>query len=336
MQQIKLSICFYPTTIVLVDDNKEYLKQIMLRFSGREKFACLSYDNPQKALEFLTIEYKADPFINRCFQKIEDSPTDHVDVSLNVRAIHQEIYNPFRFNQVSILIIDYAMPGINGLELCRQLKGTSIKIIMLTGEAGKDLAVEAFNEGSIDKFILKNTPDLMGILVHTIRELQMSYFLNFSERALNKIAHFSANTLVCLDDPIFISFFHQLCEEKQIREYYLMDDLGSFLMLDADGNPHWLAVANDEMMDTYYEFAEGDNAPQSMVQALKNKQMIPYFYTESDFQMRPQKWQPYLHPASILEGKERYYYAFIENSTTYAFPSKKILSYEQFLKKIEN
>ena len=236
-----------------------------------------------------------------------------------------------QYSEISVLIIDYAMPGINGLELCHQLRDTSIKIIMLTGEASKDLAVEAFNEGSIDKFILKNTADLMGMLVQTIHELQRSYFLNLSEKALHKTANFSSKTLACLDDPIFISFFQQIFNKHQLIEYYLMDDLGSFLMLDAKGNPYWLAVANDEMMETYYDFAKGDKAEETMVQRLKNKEIIPYFYTEDDFDVRPREWQPYLHKASVLDGKERYYYAFIENSSVYTFPSRKILSYEQFL-----
>ena len=289
------------------------------------------FNDPQKALHFINDEYKENPFIQRCFTRQEDVSSDHVVNDFNVRLVHEEIYNPRRFQEMTVAVVDYSMPVMDGLAFCQQIKSNNLKKIMLTGEADEALAVKAFNESTIDQFIVKDTPDLMKVLLNRIREMQRAYFSEISDILLNQINITPRKSFLWLDDPIFAAFFHQLCKKNQILEYYLMDDLGSFLMLDDQGKPHWLAVANDDMMETYHEFAEGDKAPESMVLALKNKQIIPYFYSEEDFQVRPQKWQPYLHSASVLEGKERYYYAFIENSSTYALQSKKVLSYKQFL-----
>ena len=68
------------------------------------------------------------------------------------------IYNKERFGETSVVVVDFAMPQMNGEEFCRklgQLKGNSVKIIMLTGEADEEMAVRLFNAGVIDKFLRK-------------------------------------------------------------------------------------------------------------------------------------------------------------------------------------
>lgn len=324
-----LSLCFYPTTVGLIDDNTVYLKQLFLRLTGREKLPCFIYEDPQKALQFL-VKQPSNPFLNLCLINQEDNPFDHLIVDLDIRAIHRTICNSRRFSEITTLVVDYAMPGLNGLELCRKLRG-SLKIIMLTGEAGKDLAIEAFNEGSIDKFILKNTPNLMEVLVKNIRELQMDYFLNLSEIALNKIADFSKHNLSCLSDPIFVEFFKNLCVSNKIVEYYLMDAQGSFLLLDAMGKPSVLAVGDEELLSTYQELAQDDHAASFIVNSLKNREKMPYFHTQKDFETYPANWSNYLHPIQILEGNKKYYYAYISNCDLYDMEAEKIVSYKNHL-----
>lgn len=333
MKPVKVNICFHPTLIRLVDDNETQLKHLMLHLTGQWKLACQVYSNPQKALNFLTKEYQADPFTNRCLLNKEDNEFEHVVVDFNIKAIHQEIYNHKRFNEMAVLVVDYAMPGINGMELCWRLKKHNpfLKIIMLTGEAGKDLAVEAFNEGIIDKFIMKSTPDLLQVLAKNIDELQKAYFLKLSEIALGKITGSPECKLSCLEDPVFAELFQKLCDTHRIVEYYLVDNQGSFLLVDAQGRISWLAMASEELMQTYANLAEDDKAPASIVAGLKSKKMMPFFFSDKDFDVRPAEWHKYLHPANKLQGKETYYYTYIINSNLYEIAADKIVSYQQFL-----
>jgi CheY-like chemotaxis protein len=333
VKPFKVSICSHPTTVKLVDDNETQLKHLSLHLAGQWKIACHIYSDPKKALNFLTNEYKADPFINRCLVNRETIEFERLAIDFNIKAIEQEIYNPKRFNEMAVLVVDYAMPGINGVELCRALRKQSphLKIIMLTGEAGKDLAVQTFNEGVIDKFIMKSTPDLLEVLAKNILELQQNYFLNLSEIALNKLAGSSEAKLACLEDNAFAELFKRICDAHRIVEYYLVDNQGSFLLLDAQAKPSWLAMANEELMLTYANLAEEDNAPASIVSGLKNRQMMPYFYSDEDFAVRPAEWQRYLHPANKLPGKEAFYYTYISNSNTYALTDDKVFSYQEFL-----
>lgn len=335
MKQPKLSICFYPTTVGLVDDNTGYLQHLASRFKA-EKIHHLTFNDPQQALGFLTKQYKSDSFINRCLLSQESCKFDHLVAELDIPAIHKETCNPNRYSEVSTLVVDFAMPEINGLELACSIRENNpfIKIIMLTGEIGHSLAVDALNERSIDYFILKSDPNVMDKLVQAIRTCQTEYFLNMSTMALNKIADFSKSVLPCLSDPVFVAFFKQFCVTHKLIEYYLMDVRGSFLLLDAQGKVSILAVTDKEMLETYQQLVKDDNAPSSVIEALESKQMIPYFHTASDFDTRPAEWASYLHPAKVLRGDETYYYAYITDTSRYELDQNKIVSYQQFLENV--
>lgn len=58
------------------------------------------------------------------------------------------------------LVLDVAMPGLNGLDLQRALaaKGTELPIIFLTGRGDIQMSVEAMKQGAVD-FLTKPTND---------------------------------------------------------------------------------------------------------------------------------------------------------------------------------
>ena len=95
-----------------------------------------------------------------------------------ISPIYQTIYNETKFNQVSVVVIDYEMPGINGIELCKLIKDTTIKKIILTSRATERIAIDAFNNQTIDAFIFKE--EIEKSLIPTIQKLQYNYFADIS------------------------------------------------------------------------------------------------------------------------------------------------------------
>jgi two-component system copper resistance phosphate regulon response regulator CusR len=55
-------------------------------------------------------------------------------------------------NDYDLIILDVLLPGINGLELCRQLRteGATVPILMLTARGGLDQRVEGLDAGADD------------------------------------------------------------------------------------------------------------------------------------------------------------------------------------------
>ena len=73
-------------------------------------------------------------------------------------------------NGYDVIIIDYNLPGINGIEVCRKIRESRIAtpILMLTGEDEVTKKIEALNSG-VDDYLTK--PFVFGELLARIKAL---------------------------------------------------------------------------------------------------------------------------------------------------------------------
>jgi CheY-like chemotaxis protein len=248
----RLACCYHPTSILIVDDEKTYVDTLHLKF--KRNLPCKTYTNPKDALNFLLNDYHFDALENRWIKRSKEN-YQHLDIDLP--AIRQEAYNPNRFEQISILVVDQVMPGLKGLDLCRQLGQTNIQKILLTGKVTDADAIDAFNDKLINKYIAKHSPDLMEKLTLAIEELMLAYFINLSRTTLLTLS--KNPEYAFLNNEDFIKFFHDFIKENHIVEYYLCD-AHSFMFLDKDANPSWLSIKTeiDPTLNHGYEFQEGD------------------------------------------------------------------------------
>ncbi len=74
-----------------------------------------------------------------------------------------------RMSVPGCVVLDYMMPGMNGLELQRELdqRGSSLPVIFLTGHADLDVAIQGFKGGAAD-FLTKPVDEEK--LLHSIEE----------------------------------------------------------------------------------------------------------------------------------------------------------------------
>lgn len=294
---------------------------------------CLFYNDPGNFLDYFKNSYKHKPFINRCIQQNRDNDSNnHIIIDFDINALYQLIYDETRFAEITTLVVDYSMPGINGLELCQQIRKLNkyIKIIMLTGEADKELAVHAFNEGLINKFITKNTSNIMEQVLQDINEQQNNYFLELSEILLNQTTKLAKQILLHLDDTSYINLLNTTCQKHNIVEYYVINNSGSMLLLNQEAKLSWLAIANNEQMNGFYTTAEFWHTSKAILEALKLKQKIPFIFSADEDEISPNKWDLYMYPAKQLIGQCNYYYAYIDNYKD-SINKDKILSLSRYL-----
>jgi hypothetical protein len=135
----------------------------------------------------------------------------------------------------------------------------------------------------------------------------------------------------CLSDANFIGLFNYLCDAHDIVEYYLLDEHGSFLMLDMYGKPSWLIVKSDSDMENIYQFALLQEASEKILNGLKNRTLVPYFHTDEELKAPLDACQHCFHPAVELKGKQMYYYAYISHPEMYALAKDNIVSFEAYL-----
>jgi CheY-like chemotaxis protein len=330
MNLSRIPVSFFPTSILVIDDNPRFLKNVSLQL--HEDCPYILFDDPEKALRHLTTLDVTRSLFNKYGSVNEEQGTvfdTQYSVNIELASIHKEIYNHARFKKVSVVIVDYAMPTLNGIQFCEQLCNTQIKKIMMTGEADLQIAVEAFNNGVIDKFILKSDPYLKQTLNNSIVELQKRFFYELTESISHSLVK---DSRYCLANPKVMAFFEQLCKEHHIVEHHLIDAAGSVILLNAAGIPSWFIIKTKAELEMYYDLALDSGVSQSLCEEIKKGKQIPYFpNADSWCQVTPDDWEKYLYPAHMIHGKETYYYAFLQKLKCNASLEKDIFSYNDYL-----
>ncbi len=166
-----LPFFYHPTTVLLVDDDRNYLNQLQSLLS-RNPAKYISDTNPRKALEIVENNLGIYASTHGCFNYLEEEELETYRMAVNVLEIHKMIYDPTRFDQISTIVIDYNMPGMNGLEFCKKIQHTPIRKILLTGETDEMLAIDAFNKGLIDAYIRKHQIDFYPAIQETLEKCQ--------------------------------------------------------------------------------------------------------------------------------------------------------------------
>ncbi|MFA6036635.1 MAG: response regulator [Legionellales bacterium] len=324
-----IACCFFPTQVILLDDNSRFLE--IMHVTLGDSSIVRAFNNPQRAIEYMK-ESAGEPFLRRCLHRPEEMQMNHRLIDVNVDAIAQEIYNPKRFFENTVMIVDYAMPSMHGLDVCEAVKHLPLKKIMLTGEADDTIAVDAFNHGLIDKFLRKGVSS--QVIASTALELQKKYFIDQSTIIIDSLTRNMDYPPSCLDDPIFISFFNDFCEKQNYTEFYLLDAMGSFLFLDMDANPTFLIVKDEDGMQTGFEMAELSDTPvnKDLLNSLKNKEKLLYFFDKEHQKSDANTWDKYIHVATKIEGKDNYYYAITNDPHLYNIKRDKIFSFGEYLR----
>lgn len=92
---------------------------------------------------------------------------------------------------LQLLLIDWSMPGLNGIELCRQIKANTslVKyVVMLTGKSGTDCLVQAMEAGADDFLTKPFIPEELKVRIRAgCRIIEQ-------ERLLQSYANFDAMT----------------------------------------------------------------------------------------------------------------------------------------------
>jgi len=150
-------------------------------------------------------------------------------------------------------LIDYDMPGINGLTVCEKIKDSRIKKILLTGVADEQVAINAFNRGLIDYFIRKHDPDSPQLVLDFTQDAINRFFYDATQPAIESVIKQSSWINSPLNLPDYRTFFAKLVHEFHIIEYYLLDISGSFFAIDINGMAIILQTFTSEMLEQQME-----------------------------------------------------------------------------------
>lgn len=316
---------YHPTTLALVDDDAVFLQGLVLKL--RRQYGCLSFTASHEAKAGILKAGQASQSYEQKYLSRSYEGEVSLAVNIEIAKIHEEIYNACRFAMPIIGIIDYQMPGANGVVLSREIKAVMpFKVILLTGEADQDTAIQAFNNRDIDRFVVKNSPGYEEKLLTYITQLQHDYFIELSRAVL---ASLNTQESSPLRDDDFRRFFYQLADTAQAVEFYLLDESASFLLLDRTAkNPVWLITRTEEDIQFSLDLMESQGAPSEQRAAVQKRENLLVWH-DGDGRMLPvQEWR--FVKASQL-GDKPIYYCILKDKEGLPLDVAKIQSYAQFL-----
>lgn len=324
---------FYPTTIVIIDDNRDFLINLGLQLD--EGTACRLFLSPRLALNEINQSTLSNSFENDCLtmniDELNGSEDEHI-VSLNVSAILTFLENPHRFNECSIVIVDYDMPMMNGIEFCKLIQNKAIKKILITGVADEKIAVQAFNDGAIDKFILKNDSSNIERINEYVETFQKEYFSVKTNQVRNTLNN---RAFGFLSEPAFKDVFTNICHKYGVVEYYLSSQPNGYVLVTGTGEINHLLILSEADMQAHYEIAQELEAPIELLKLIKERSVIPHFW-ESDghYSSEPAEWRKRIFPAELLPTRTPYYYTIIEIPAYYDIFSKSLYKYSDYLEHV--
>jgi len=218
-----------------------------------------------------------------------------------------------RYDEISVVVVDYDMPEMNGVEFCRNLKNPNIKKILLTGQAGSDEAIRAFNSNIINYYIRKSDDNLFEHLTEAIQEMQNRYFLDISSyikiRAIdNKKSLFS--------DAKLSEYFNNLLKTNNIVEYYFLTNPPRYKLKALDGKTSLFLVYSRYDLNEQIRIIKEEAGPAWLLDCLKSGLYVPYFQSQDGF-YDPESFDEYntIYVADVVEGQETFYCALISDDT---------------------
>src|SRR5579872_3623382 len=127
-----LQAFYHQTKIVSVDDDNLFLKAVSQLFSP--DYLVQTFNHPENCLAFFaTYSSPLDQITMRrsCVEHEKYDTINHSIVDFDVQNLSQLQSYSEKNNDVSVILVDYSMQNMNGIEVCRLLKNHPFKKILL-------------------------------------------------------------------------------------------------------------------------------------------------------------------------------------------------------------
>jgi len=232
---------------VFVDDDPDYLEMLGMVMPAHWQVEL--YSRPTRFLERMADEparWEADAatqlhMIDRARQGQFMAP----------QILRYWADNPARYQLIKTCVIDFAMPGLNGLQVLDALMDWPGARVLLTGQADEQVAIDAFNRGLIDQYIPKHADDISSQLIGKLRTLHQAAHarLNGQWRAT-----LSSHQYAWLQLPSVMDTLREHSDRHWIEHVVLADPFG-LLGMDGDGRCHWLQLEQADRLGDLAEVA---------------------------------------------------------------------------------
>ena len=229
----------HPLNIIVVDDDQSVLDYISQKFNlDRKVILCTDTDVLQSSIMPLLIH--TNDFLTEYFQNT---------ISLNYNKLNMLFDSICNYH--SIIIADYSMPKLNGLELISKYANTDMIKILLTNVYPLNNILSALNQKVIDYFLSKD--DIVNIQ-NIVIELENKFLYNFTKNILKCL---SKDELIFLTDKNFIDIFESIITKYNITKYHIINAYGAYY-LDNGIDKYILSIYSSNDLEDFSRDYTGD------------------------------------------------------------------------------
>jgi CheY-like chemotaxis protein len=311
-----LPIYQHPTVTYLIDDSPVFLQSLAFQLDRR--ITSRSFYDTREALASLLRQHRLNAGVAPLRVNYDEQvmSLERCTIAVDIDHLYRQAHNPHRFDTPSVLVVDYAMPQMSGVQFCQAVRHLPCKKILFTGEGDEKVAVDAFNRGLIDRYVKKGDDDALERLEQEILQLQRQYFAARADttRQLLVMHNFSF-----LTDPAVAVLAGELTARYGFVEHYLFPNPGGILFLDRDGHATLMVIETEASLISHFEVARDNGAPADLLGALVQARVVPFFYQGDGMytQAVGADWQSYCLPAQTWRGRQTYYWALFDVPTKY-------------------
>lgn len=311
----RIPLFFYPAQIVFIDDNPDFLASLEMVFA--RDFNLKLFEDAHSALAYINTPKPDDqPGHKKNAPELSGDSDKWVKKVLNHSHLKQR--NNQQDMEISVVVADFSMPSLNGIEFCKKITNPSIKKILLTGHATPSDAVNAFNENIIHYYIKKSDENMLEQLTNAINKLQNAYFQDLTSHI--KTEAVDVNTPFFTDAQL-ATYFQNICAELRVKEYFYLPNPSRFTLRVRDGNELLCLIYTEEDITEHLKILEEEEAPADLIRQITSRNFIPLFNSEDGF-YEPENFNHsvQLYPAQKVAGKTNYYCAVIPQHESKAEP----------------
>jgi CheY-like chemotaxis protein len=244
-----------PGTVAFLDDDPDYLEMLALVLP--RQWHVKLFLRPTECINYLQQEppfWEADAWHQ---QQLIDNWRDGKPLIPQILGYWSKYTE--RHALTRVCVVDYSMPGMDGLQALGELVEWPGSRVLLTGQADEQVAVRAFNHGLIDQFIAKQTPDISRRLIDAVEHLLATPNPRH-EKTWRVTLRPEQNALLRLPS---VGRDLGVLAAKHWVEYIVMGDPFGVLGLDASGRVSWLQLETADALKGLTELATLEGVPPS-------------------------------------------------------------------------
>ena len=283
---------YHPTTVGFIDDNARFINSVA--DFAPNTITPKVFHTPEDALDWVNGIPPRPPLAHECFK------LDGSIVRFDVSALEEEIKRPERFERVSVFVVDYAMPTMNGVDFCAELADRDIRCLLLTGVADEKIAVAAFNRSLIHRYVPKaNLNEMSDVFTH-VQELERQYFAEYGQSIALSLATNRADFDWMREIETFL---YDTQKKLNAVEYYLLDEPRGYLFLDKNGHATRMVVLSRDEIEDELQRCVALGAPADFKEQAYANNKLPYLMENPADYLGDDEfpWAEALHPYVTIE-----------------------------------